>query len=454
MAHLTAICERNGCSVSIIDQYYERLSDKDIVQQVQSFNPDIISFVGHTFNANHIVKVAEEIKKFSDALIILDGGEICCRSIIDVVENKMPAAIDFGIIGEEDTIEDIICAVRKKENVFDVLGIIYEKNNKIVKTYRKPINDLDSLPFPAFHLFDLEKYSCIHRKRGMYKVNLPIMMSRGCPYKCAFCSQTKYYKDVRYRSVDKVIDEIKYLKEKFKDYIYSFCFMDFTLTFDRERVFQLCEKIIKYGLNDNVFYKGQTRADCLDLQLAKIMQKAGFKRLIIGAESGSDDILQKIDKKISRSDIENCVQIGKSAGIELDLQFIIGLPGETRTSAWETIKFARKLECSFVSLNIATAYPGSKLYELAKEGKEGLSLENGGFSNYQHMSASMMSVGNLSARQITFYHKIFAIYANLSFKKISHIIKNFGFFFMCKQILILLMPPLKGLNRFRFKVRI
>lgn len=436
VAYLASLCEKSGHRVNIIDQYYEGLTDSMVLEQVRLFKPDLVCFAGHTFNYSQIIKIAAGIKKFSNAVIILDGGEICCRHITDVIEKKMPDAIDIGVVGEEDTIIDIISALEGRKKLSDIPGIIFQADGRLIRTgVRKPISDLDILPFPAFHLFDLKRYSCVKPEQGRYKVIFPIMMSRGCPYKCIFCSQSKDTGIVRSRSTESVIAEITHFRNVYHEHIYAFAFLDLILSLDRTKLLELSDKIISRNLNKGIYFKGQTRADFLDLELAKKMREAGFIRLIIGAESSDEEILKKANKQIARQDIQHCAEVARKAGIDLDIHFILGLPGETRITMRETIKFARKLPCFFVSLNIATPYPGTKLYDLAKTGEYGLRLAGGDFSRFQNMGQAVMYVGDISPFEITFLHKIYLVYVNLTFAKIVHIIKFFGLFFMCKQLL-------------------
>ena len=241
----------------------------------------------------------------------------------------------------------------------EILGICYRENFQGVKNELRPfIENLDILPFPARHLVD----NSIYTRPDNGKVQAVIKVSRGCPYHCFFCLATPVSgAKVRVRSADNIVSEIKECVEKYK--IKNFLFWSDIFNFNREWTLELCNKIIESGLK--ITWSANTRANTMDEEMARLMYKAGCRLVSIGVESGSQEILNKIGKKITLSEIRETVRILKKNRIKIYNYFVIGLPWETERTVEETIKFAIELDSNFVSFYTATPLPGTRFFEYA-----------------------------------------------------------------------------------------
>jgi anaerobic magnesium-protoporphyrin IX monomethyl ester cyclase len=219
--------------------------------------------------------------------------------------------------------------------------------------------DLDSLPFPARHLVDWRRY-----KRGIYwrkellAPAVSMITSRGCPFNCIFCgSHVVFGHKTRFRSVKNVMDEIRQVIKEM-GYL-GFNFHDDTFCLNKRRVFKLCEEMKKLDIT----WRCLSRADIVDAKMFKAMAEAGCKELILGVESGSQKILDNLNKGTTVTQNLNAMNMVKDAGIQLKVGIIVGSPGET----WETVEATKRLlkECppDFWNVSCLTPFPGSAIWE-------------------------------------------------------------------------------------------
>jgi radical SAM superfamily enzyme YgiQ (UPF0313 family) len=220
------------------------------------------------------------------------------------------------------------------------------------------------------------------------------MTGRGCPYDCIFCaSKVTWGKKVRLRSAGNVVSEIEELINKFK--INEFMFYDDTFTINRARAAEICDMILLKGLK--IRFYAQSRADTIDLELAKKMKKAGCIGVAIGVESGNEKILKEIGKCETKDQFRKAARVFKDADMPCVSSYVIGLPGDTRETIQETIDFANELDTDQAKFMIATPYPGTKLYEIAVQKKllKSADIEDmGDFTYYQHVAANFSCVSD------------------------------------------------------------
>ncbi len=278
--------------------------------------------------------------------------------------------IDYVIIGEPElTLKEILEGVPNK----DILGICYSENHQGIKNELRPFNeDLDNLPFPARHLVD----NSIYRRPDNGQVQGVIKVSRGCPYHCFFCLATPVSgAKVRMRSAENIIAEIKECVEKYN--IKNFLFWSDIFNINRDWTIDLCKKIIESGLK--ITWSANTRANTMDDEMASYMYKSGCRLVSIGVESGSQEILDNIGKKITLDEIRNTVKVLKKNKIKIYNYFVIGLPWETEKTVEETIRFAIELDSNFISFYTAAPLPGTRFFAYAMMNK--LVTENLDFNN-------------------------------------------------------------------------
>lgn len=352
LMYLAAVAEDVGLEAKIVDYSQGGDFEKDL----KEFQPDylVVNVATPTFKSDlSSLTVAKEI--CPDVITIAKGAAFLTVAF-DVMYFQKD--LDLILFGEpEDTLREVL----EGKEYSKILGLYYRDDLRAKFTGPRPyIEDLDKLPFPARHLVD----NNIYRRPDNNKVQAVIKVSRGCPFHCFFCLATPVSgAKVRKRSAENIIEEIKECVEKYG--ITNFLFWSDIFNIDKEWVMDLCQKIIDSGLK--ITWSANTRADTADEEMAYKMYEAGCRLVSIGVESGSQDMLDKIGKRITLDDVRLTVKIFKKAGIRIYNYFVIGLPWEDEESVEDTIDFAIELDSDFISFYTATPLPGSKFYEYAKE---------------------------------------------------------------------------------------
>ena len=351
LLYLAAIAEKTGYEAKVKD--YSQ--GGDLLKDVQEFAPNYIvaNIAMPTYKTD--MEALARIKQTLPAIkIIVKGAPFLTYNTNVTYENPF---VDYVIYGEAElTLKDILDGVPNEE----ILGICYTDDNmQSVKNDPRPfIEDLDSLPFPARHLVD----NSVYKRPDNGKVQAVIKVSRGCPYHCFFCLATPVSgANVRKRSAENIIAEIKECVEKYN--ITNFIFWSDIFNIDRDWTIDLCKKIIESGLK--ITWSANTRANTMDDEMAGWMYKSGCRLCSIGVESGSQEILNNIGKKITLDEIRNTIKILKKNKIKIYNYFVIGLPWETEKTVEETIKFAIELDSNFISFYTATPLPGTKYFAYA-----------------------------------------------------------------------------------------
>ena len=358
-------------------KYRQGLPNKEIATRVKHWSPRVVGvtvpFSGWWKSTYELISAVKSINQ--DIIIVVLGLHPSARP----KECLANPNVDFVVIGEpEQTMFELVGALEQKtsEGVEKVKGIGFVKNGKTVITpLRPPIEDLDSLPFPARHLLPMNKYFEAVKEnplRGEIRKPWAMMItSRGCPYDCVFCTiHNVMGKKWRGRSPQNVVDEINQLVHTYK--IKQIDFYDDNMTLNKKRMETICDLIVKEGLDIEWYTTNGVRADTLDENLLKKMKASGCKKIRIAPESGVQNVLDKIVKKnLNLKDVEKAVVLSKKVGIKVGCFFVIGLIGETKEDINETIRYAYKLRSLGADrfyFSVAMPVYGTELYEQAKKG--------------------------------------------------------------------------------------
>ena len=361
LAYLAAVLEQNGYHVEILDAPAFELTYEDLSGEFKRRKPDIVGVTATTAVAPSAFKTAQIAKKvLPDSLVVMGGGHI---TFIPVETMKAEPSIDVGVIGEgEYTFLELVETWEKGGDLSKVKGLILRrKDGSLHFTPPRPlIQNLDELPFPARHLLPMERY----RVFGKHITLGLIFTSRGCPYNCVFCSSSLLFgKKFRARSPRNVVDEVEEFVEKYKsDHVE---FVDDLFIFDKKRVEAICREIRERGLD--ISWVCSARVDSADLELFKTLRKAGCVMIYLGVESGVQRVLNLMRKGTKVEQAVRAVRMAKEAGLQVVASFVLGIPGETWEEALETIRFAKKLDPDFAQFSLATPFPGTALYHMAKE---------------------------------------------------------------------------------------
>jgi len=368
--YISAVLEKNGIEVKIVPADILNLSWPQIKQEVQSFKPDLIGVTSTTENRFQSFKLIRYVKKVYPSALTVLGGPHASMAPEDCLAH-IPE-LDIVVKGEGEMTVLELCQVLEKGKDLAALdkirGIYFKLNGQINSTPpQPPLQDLDNLPFPAFHLIPFEKYNFRFEVPG--KGMLPaanIMTSRGCPFNCNFCATPiNWGRTVRMRSPQNVIEEIEFLIKKYGARVIFF--FDDTFNVNKKRVEEICDLILERKLD--IFWKCDVRLDLIDKPLLTKMKEAGLFHLSFGLEAGSERVRNEvIEKKINIDDFHNLVQWCNELDIIPNAFFIFSHPTETWEEAQESIeiieKYKDKIEGSIAILHI---YPGTPLEKTAKK---------------------------------------------------------------------------------------
>ncbi len=357
LAYIAAALEQKKHEVLFLDMQAENYSPDDVLALLQGDKYTGLDYVGITATSpliNCAFKLAEVIKlKFPDVKVVFGG----VHSTILFEEVFKDKHVDIVVRGEgELTMCDIVGGVELSK----ILGISYRVGDKVVSNPDRPnIEDLDDLPIPAYHLMPINKYG---PSLGSYKrlPAMPILATRGCPGACTFCYRS-FKGKVRSRSAKKIIEEIKVLQ---RDYgIKEINFYDDTFTALRSNVEEFCILIIEEKID--VTWSCLTRVNYVDKDLFRLMKSAGCHQVMFGVESGVQEILDKMNKRVTLDQVRKAVAICKEVGIETRAAYMIGNIGETKEMMERTFDFAVQLDTDYAQFNILTPYPGTRVWDLA-----------------------------------------------------------------------------------------
>ena len=360
MMNLSSIAKSKGFETKFHDYSLKSETIHDFIRDIREYKPDFLVLnIASTTLEGDLAALKEAGDILQDTLVIVKGAIFNFHSYS--IMQKYPE-IDVALRGE---IEEAFREIISYKDFKNIKGITYQINDKIISTPDRELSDnLDELPIPDRDLID----NSIYIRPDTKKPQTIIRVAKGCPNHCFFCLATPLNgASVRYRSVDLVIKEIKQCIDKYN--IKDFIFWSDIFNQNNEYVQTLCRKITDENLKIN--FSANTRADTLDYDTLQLMKKAGCNLLSMGIESASQEILNKMGKRITLSQIEEAVKLIHKSGIQVYAYYVLGLPWETKETIEETYKFAVKLNTEYASFFTATALIGTKFYDYAKKRRLG-----------------------------------------------------------------------------------
>lgn len=361
---LAAVLREKGHKIKIFDHNVEEKGLRDCLK----FEPELIGFTSFTGPMIlDALRLSELFRKRLEAPIIWGGVHASLLPNQTVSDPR----VDMCCIGEgEETIVELADRLEKDRDLAGVKGLIWKKMNngttKIIENAPRPfIRDLDALPFPAWDLIEAKKYSAT--SFGIEKSSLAlysIQSSRGCPYQCGFCYNSVFNQRTwRFKSADRVIEELQFLREKF--HVKTINFKDDNFVVNKKRAEKICRGIYKNKLD--IKFAIDCRVDLITLPLAQSLKIGGCDRIFFGVESGSPRLLRFIQKGISLGQAHDAIKICKKVGIRSSASFILGFPTETMDDIKLTQNFINTLNADDLMLKIFVPFPGSALYKYVVE---------------------------------------------------------------------------------------
>jgi anaerobic magnesium-protoporphyrin IX monomethyl ester cyclase len=362
---LAGVCREKGYATGIIDCPALNLGPEEAARRILKINPKYLGLTAVTisiYNAADVAKIVKE--KNPNIKIILGGPHI--TTVPQETVDKLGKFFDIAVLGEgERTIIELIEHLEKGKKLDNVKGIAYFKDNKTKLTITKPrefIENLDELPFPAWDMLpNLAKYYTPPAHTVKRFPAALIVSSRGCPGMCTFCDNKVFGRRLRAYSADYVIRMIKHLQKRYG--IKEFQFRDDNFLVFRARTIEICKKIIEQKLD--IVWSCTGRVSGIDIEMLRMLKKAGCWQIWYGVESGSDKVLGTIKKNTTQKMIAETINNTKRVGISPCGFFMIGMPSETEEDIKRTIRTLLALPIDEFHMTHLTPFPGSEMYATA-----------------------------------------------------------------------------------------
>ena len=358
LGYIATVLERNGIDVQILDANAEGISPAKLAQYMRQreWQPKHIGITATSHTIATALAMVMACKEALPTCTVTLGG---VHPTILPEETLACDGVDFVVRGEgEFSYLELVTG----RNVEGIEGLSFKRDgHQVHNPLRTPIAELDQLPFPAFHLMPVHKY---HPTLGTYR-QLPAMGvigSRGCPFNCTYCASPAFWgRKVRFRSAGNILEEIALLVKDFG--VREIQLLDDTFTVAKKRFREFCELLSETDFR--ITWSCNSRVDSVDDELLKLMKATGCHSISYGIESGDEEMLERIKKRISLDQARTAIALTKKYGITCRASFMFGNPGETWETMQKTVQFALETMPDFVVFNIIRPYPGTEVYEWA-----------------------------------------------------------------------------------------
>lgn len=339
------------------------------ISKIIRLSPDIIGVSAMTVQYEKAKEFCKRIKEKMDIPVVVGGHHV------SFLPEKLDDCFDIGIIGEgEQTMLELIKLFLrgywKKCYLHTIDGIVFKENTELFITKsRRFIEPLDEIPYPARDLLDMEYHFKFENVIGnRFGRGTHLFTSRGCPYKCIFCSAKSFWKNIRFHSPEYILGEINHLINEYKVELLNL--YDDLFTLNKNRLKRIAELINKEKINRKVEFQVQGRIDTFDDEIARELKKMNVTWISFGFESATPRIVSFLkNKKLTIGQTKKAVEIAKRYGLFVQGTFIIGTPGETEEEMLKTLEFIKDLRLDKFAHYPLIPFPGTKLWEMLKKKK-------------------------------------------------------------------------------------
>ena len=358
LGYLAAVLEKNHYDVDVIDCQALGISFDEFRNEISKRQSTVVGMTAITLTYKSALQTAKIVKEVHPNCLTVLGGPHATFWDVNALQDSL--YLDVVVRKEgEITFLELVQRLEAGKSFHDVVGTTCRKDGKIVKNPDRPyIENLDELPFPARHLWPIERL----RK---FEDVFYLTTSRGCTSWCEFCEAVRMFgRRYRMRSPKNIVDELEFLHNSYNANQFTFC--DDAFTIDQARIEKLCSEIMDRKLK--IVWNCGTRVDKVTKELLIKMKEAGCASVWFGVESGSQEVLDEMHKGISTAQTIRAIGWVRELGLTPVPNVLIGFPGETKETAWKTIKFVEKVSPDNVAFyNIATPLPGTPMYDRVKE---------------------------------------------------------------------------------------
>lgn len=354
---VAAYLEEQGFPNTVFDSTFQ--SFDALEKQLHTERPDVVAVYVNLMTKLNVLKIIRTIKQAPElqhTRIVLGGPEVKNH-----ITRFMESGADFIVSGEgEETMTELVTALKQKQDTFEsVKGLSWKNANgeTVTNATRDLLKDIDRLPFPARKKVDLQFYFDAWKERHGYSM-ISVSTMRGCPYTCKWCSRAVYGLSYRRRSPKLVVDEIAWIQENYK--VDMLWFVDDVFTVSHKWLRDFCDELKRRNIT--VKYEIITRADRMNEEVIQLLAASGCFRVWIGAESGSQKIIDAMDRRVDVQQVREMIRLTRRYGVQAGTFIMLGYPGETRDDIRETIHHLVSSDPDLYTLTIAYPIKGTELY--------------------------------------------------------------------------------------------
>ncbi|PKH50793.1 B12-binding domain-containing radical SAM protein [Tenacibaculum sp. Bg11-29] len=355
LLYISSYLNKNKIENHVYDSTFYSFQEQ--LEFIEEKKPKAIAIYTNLMTKINVIKLIKKLKtntKLRGLKIILGGPDVTYNC-----ENYLKAGADFLVIGEgEQTTLELCSAIFNNKSYNTIQGIAFLLDEKVIKTApRVKIKDLTDLPLPNREAIPVYKYLQTWKKHHGQS-SMTVSTQRGCPYTCKWCSTAVYGQSYRRRSASLVAQELKLLKNRYQPD--SIWFVDDVFTVSHKWIKSFHEEVIK---QDAIIpFECITRAERLTDEVLQLLKEAGCSRIWIGAESGSQKIVDAMDRRVDINVVKAAIQKTNALGVETGTFIMVGYPGEEEEDIYETVRYLKAANPTHFTITVAYPIKGTSLY--------------------------------------------------------------------------------------------
>jgi anaerobic magnesium-protoporphyrin IX monomethyl ester cyclase len=352
--YIAAFLEQHGFPTRIFDTTFS--SKHELQNHLVSERPDVLGLYTNLMTKVNVIDIIKFVKEhLPKTQVILGGPDVRYNA-----EKYLQQGASFLVLGEgEQTMLEVVEHIKAGNNTDQVSGLAFLENGKLKMTAeREKLKDLDELPAPAREKIDLGKYLAAWKSRHG-KSTISVSTMRGCPYTCKWCSRGVYGLSYRRRSPEKVVEELAAIQQAYT--VDSIWFVDDVFTISHKWLENFATALKASSLK--ISYECITRADRMNERVIALLKETGCFRVWIGAESGSQKVIDLMDRRVDVKQVREMIRLTRSSGIEAGTFIMLGYPGETEKDIKETIHHLKASDPDHYTITVAYPINGTELFQ-------------------------------------------------------------------------------------------
>lgn len=400
LLYLASSLKKAGHEVKLLDLYASPRPPEEELAEMTGFKPELAGFATYPGSIDETYRLVKALRAASPETFQVLGG-LYASYLPEIALSQCPA--DAAVLGEgEVTLCELAAAVAEGAPLAKVAGLCYRKHNATFRSApRAPLLNIDALPWPAYDLLDFNAYRLPPTRAVSRGRVSSVLSARGCNFNCSFCSHHYgYFCHIRRRSPEDVVEEMRHVARMYA--VKEFRFEDCAFTADPARAKKICT-LLRERL-PGMAWNCDVRADTASDELFAAMRAAGCSRVFLGVETGSQKMLGELgaNKDIRLDQVRNTVKLAKKHGMRINCSFVLGLPGETRETALESLKFALELDPDYAMFAALMPVVGSRIFDQAvKEGKiDPVTYRGGHYLASYSNPKDLVTMSTLSAQEL------------------------------------------------------